>query len=642
MLSFQEIKPKLPKRSLLNLFTKKSSLENLCSFLTPKEKFRLLCNSKEISKEFDSRIDDVFMPREYQDKIKSYGNYFEELFFQISQEMKRKAEKKGERIKLYEFEENMVKYLKYLVKKFDKIIKLSLIKLYYMDPWKLDFISKLVLSLDKNIYLVVSMSLSEFKSNEFFLCYFRPSKAINIVEIIDIVYDTCETLTRYPFQTIFEWTNIKKLIINSKEIDSIGLRFRNPKKAMKNLGYRLLNGAFFPNLNELDFRCKNAKLDMLENFLLKCSKVKKLTLKNIRFQGINNIYNNSVLTKYENLTDLKISTNLNNLNNLLFYVYPILSKIKKFELEIIDDEDEIFSDEYSLIKNKESLRINNVEDYKSKTFSKNYSKDDFIGESRDITVRKTSFIKENFGPTKQRKKKSPLNFFYDTDEQNCDKVKIDLDNSKVLSTLSNMKQCESLTYVIKEQEALINKSKNINDLINILEINKSHLKYLEINFYNDDDKNIDIYQFMDLAQKISECKKLNTFIFRYDLIGIYAEIFNKHFNLGNNLNRIFLVHDNKLDIMKIINLHPNLNSMDLEFIMDEPDYTKENYANYAFNLDKINREWKEIELTNYPINSKTLDYLRNNKNIKTCLNVCVNLTEMDDLSFKKVVKTFIN
>ena len=94
--------------------------------------------------------------------------------------------------------------------------------------------------------------------------------------------------------------------------------------------------------------------------------------------------------------------------------------------------------------------------------------------------------------------------------------------------------------------------------------------------------------------------------------------------------------------MKIINLHPNLNSMDLEFIMDEPDYTKENYANYAFNLDKINREWKEIELTNYPINSKTLDYLRNNKNIKTCLNVCVNLTEMDDLSFKKVVKTFIN
>ena len=67
---------------------------------------------------------------------------------------------------------------------------------------------------------------------------------------------------------------------------------------MKNLGYRLLNGAFFPNLNELDFRCKNAKLDMLENFLLKCSKVKKLTLKNIRFQGINNIYTFEIIKLY--------------------------------------------------------------------------------------------------------------------------------------------------------------------------------------------------------------------------------------------------------------------------------------------------------------------------------------------------------
>jgi hypothetical protein len=92
--------------------------------------------------------------------------------------------------------------------------------------------------------------------------------------------------------------------------------------------------------------------------------------------------------------------------------------------------------------------------------------------------------------------------------------------------------------------------------------------------------------------------------------------------------------------MKIINLHPNLNSMDLEFIMDEPDYTKENYANYAFNLDKINREWKEIELTNYPINSKTLDYLRNNKNIKTCLNVCVGFLQRDKKQVEILYKKF--
>ena len=62
---------------------------------------------------------------------------------------------------------------------------------------------------------------------------------------------------------------------------------------------------------------------------------------------------------------------------------------------------------------------------------------------------------------------------------------------------------------------------------------------------------------------------------------------------------------------------------------------------YCFDLD-INREWKEIDLTNYPINSKNMDYLKNNRNIDICLSACVNLTEMDDLAFKNAIETFIN
>ena len=146
---------------------------------------------------------------------------------------------------------------------------------------------------------------------------------------------------------------------------------------------------------------------------------------------------------------------------------------------------------------------------------------------------------------------------------------------------------------------------------------------------------------MSLVQKISECRELNTFIFGFDLIEKYAEIFNQYFNLGNNLNKIELVHSTKLDIMKIINEHPNLKSINLELIMNEPDYTKKNYENFLIDLN-CNRDWKEIELTNYPINSANMDYLRNKKNIPICLNVCVNLTEMDDLSFNEVMKTFIN
>ena len=40
--------------------------------------------------------------------------------------------------------------------------------------------------------------------------------------------------------------------------------------------------------------------------------------------------------------------------------------------------------------------------------------------------------------------------------------------------MANLQQCESLTYEIKEQKALINYRKNkINDLINIIENNKA-------------------------------------------------------------------------------------------------------------------------------------------------------------------------
>ena len=77
------------KHTLIDLFPNKSTSERILSFLSPKEKFRLLSNSKELAKEFDSRIDDCFMPRKYQEKIKNYNGNYEDLFYQILQEMKK-------------------------------------------------------------------------------------------------------------------------------------------------------------------------------------------------------------------------------------------------------------------------------------------------------------------------------------------------------------------------------------------------------------------------------------------------------------------------------------------------------------------------------------------------------------------------
>ena len=627
--------PKYPKRSLSTLFPKRKSLESLCSFLTPKEKFRLLCNSKELSKELDSKIDDFFMPREYQEKIKSYGNFFEDLFYQILMEMKRNAEKKGMKIKLYEFQNDMIKYLKYLVKKFDKIIKISLIQINRIEMWKLDFTSKLLISLDRNIHLVIRLNFSELKNNDFYEYYIKPSKAINIVEIIDILYYVRESsLINNFFKTVFNWTQIKKLIINSEEIDGID----NKKYTTKKYGYKFYNSAFIPNLIELDIRCNNTNVHLLEHFLYKCSHVKKMSIKNIKFENISYLNDNSVLKSFDNITDLKISTNSDNLNQLLCYFYPIFPKIKNFHMVIDEKKAEEYKNKIIVSEDKSQLKRNKV--YSNSNDSDNdYLKNDFIGETRNLAEKKIYFTTGTVEPQKKINKNKIIDFTCEKEEPIEDIEYANFNQSKIIATLSNLTQCESLIYEIKEQKALSNESNTINELINILEINKSHLHFLEINIYNDDNTIIDINQFIALIQKISECKELNTFIFGFYLLGKYAEIFNDYFKVGNNLNEIQVIHNTKLDIMKIINEHQNLKKINLELIMDEPNYTKQNYENYSFVLD-INRDWKEIELTNYPIDMRTLEYLRSNKNIISCLNACVNLTDMDDLSFNQIMKNF--
>ena len=636
---FQETFSHRPKRSLSKFFTKKSSLENLCSFLTPKETFRLLCNSKELAKEFDSKIDDVFMPREYQDKIKTYENYYNDLFYQILMEMKRKADNKGEKIKLYEIENDMVKYLKYLNKKFDKKIKLSLNQIVHMEPWKLDFISKLILSLEKNVHLVINMNLTHFKTNDYYVYFFQPSKAINTVEILDIAYNPRDRIINDYLKTAFDWSHIKKLIINSNEIDFMDTLVVQKK----NYGYKFLNNANISNLEELDFKCKDTNYLMLEHFFYKCSKVKKLSMKYLKFKNFSDIGDNSILKSFDNITDLKLTSNLDNLDYVLYYFYPIFPRIKNFHLEISTEEDEEYVNNTPNFIKARNISQKKTYGNEYEQFANEYLKDDFIGDSKDISTNKISFSTNNNESINKLNKKAIVNFSYDAEKQGNEPGKDNLNEMKILSTLLNLTQCESLTYEIKEQKALFNNKNNkLNDLIDILEINKMHLKYLDINIYNDDDISINIHLFTHLIQKISECKQLCTFILRLDLMDDYAKIFNKFFNVGDNLTKIYLIHSTDLDIMSIIKEHKNLNSINLELIMNEPDYSKENYEKYSFDLVDTKHQWKEIELTNYPINRRNLDYLINNKDAKICLNVCVNLTEMDDLSFGENIKNFIN
>jgi predicted nuclease of restriction endonuclease-like RecB superfamily len=68
--------------------------------------------------------------------------------------------------------------------------------------------------------------------------------------------------------------------------------------------------------------------------------VKKLSVNNIKFLNYSDIEDNSVLKSFNNITDLKIETNSDNLEQLLYYFYPIVHKIRNFHLIITTDEDE--------------------------------------------------------------------------------------------------------------------------------------------------------------------------------------------------------------------------------------------------------------------------------------------------------------
>jgi hypothetical protein len=107
----------------------------------------------------------------------------------------------------------MVNYLKYLTLKYDKIIKLSLIDIKFMDIWKIDFISKILDTLEKNVHLKLKLDYIDLKTHDIFSYICRFTKAINTLEIVDIFY---QRRTNYDkdITSFFNWDEIKKIIIN--------------------------------------------------------------------------------------------------------------------------------------------------------------------------------------------------------------------------------------------------------------------------------------------------------------------------------------------------------------------------------------------------------------------------------------------
>ena len=328
-----------PEKSISDLFPNKSILEKIFSFISPKQKFILLCNSKILLKEYDSKIDDFFMPRKYQEKIKNYSKNYEDLFYQILNDIKKEKEISGEKLCLYEIENDMVKYLKYLTIKYDKNIKLSLININSMEIWKLEFISKVLETLEKNVQLKIKLIYLDLKTHEIFDYICKFTKCINTLEIVDI-YMNKNQYNNFTedIVSLFNWSTITKICINMNDFSE---KKSNDIDKTEKFLIRFINAIESNNLTDLDLKCNFIDFNNIEKFVVKNSKnIKKLNVENYKLNDDIEIDNNSILKKFVNVNDLSLSIDGSKLDKLLYYFYPIFPQIKKFHLIINEDENQ--------------------------------------------------------------------------------------------------------------------------------------------------------------------------------------------------------------------------------------------------------------------------------------------------------------
>ena len=644
-------------KTLSNLFSFKSIVENIFLFLSPKKKFHLLKYSKSLLEDYDIKIDDYFIPRKYQEKIKNYNNNYEDLFYQILYEIKKDKENCGEKVVLYEIENAMIKYLKYLTMKYNKIITISLININSMEIWKLEFISKLLGILEKNVYLKINLNYLDLKTHDIFSFICRFSKAINILEIDDVFISKNQfTNINEEIKSWFNWNTINKIIINMNNYAQVEQVEDFEKKRSEKFLIHVLNCATIPNLIDFDLRCNFMNFHDIKKFLKKNGKnIKKINIENYKLN--NEIENNALLQNLDNVNELSIAIEEKQLDNLLYFFYPIFPKIKKFHLIINEDENPDDKNDVELnekIKRKNDKYIkNNKKKYNKNNQTKHLYDRKFENEQYKFSLNQLNFLSEiptfeieyyeisddesEFFPKNINLKN--ISFTAEKKDKN-NKKKGGKEINTFISTLSNLNNCESLTYEIKTNNINSNnytKNNCLSYLINCLEENKDHLKYLEIYINNDESAPININDFTLLIEKISDCYNLNILIFECELYKEYASIFNSYFNTGRNLTHLSLVHTTDLEIMKIINRHVNLTHIKFELISKKSKISKNAYKEYLYNFD-LNRNWKSIDLTNYPINQSLVNLLKYNKSIYTSFNLCTNASDVDEIKFNEIIK----
>ena len=161
-------------------------------------------------------------------------------------------------------------------------------------------------------------------------------------------------------------------------------------------------------------------------------------------------------------------------------------------------------------------------------------------------------------------------------------------------------------------------------------------KFLEnfINYNSEDKKEEEIKEFTKLIKAISSLSKLYYLQLAIPMDNRMTTAFNNYFNLGENLNYLNIMHSCKLDLCKLLNVHPNLNKIDFSLVKDG----LENPIN-KFKYEFGQRSWKSITLNDYPINNTFIETLIKCKGSLTQLTLkdSVNVSEKSDVEVNNIL-----
>ena len=175
-----------------------------------------------------------------------------------------------------------------------------------MEIWKLEFISKVFETLEKNVQLKIKLIYLDLKIHEIFDYICRFTKCINTLEIVDI-YMNKNQYSNFTedIVSLFNWSTITKISINMNDFSE---KINNDIDKAEKFLIRFINAIESNNLIDLDLKCNFINFNNIGKFLVKNGKnIKKLNVENYKLDDDSEIDNNAILKKFINANDLSLS-----------------------------------------------------------------------------------------------------------------------------------------------------------------------------------------------------------------------------------------------------------------------------------------------------------------------------------------------